>query len=265
MPPEEIRYYREKAAKVLGAPYQSFHWDALDVFGPCDDTVEERIRSKHGFPPRPSGVAPYSRIISPYKAPLSKAQSGTFAEQVSEAKGLLSQPNAYTCQSTCIAMAAGRTDIMQIRAELEAIGEPGDPGVMGVLLKKEFGDRYIFDDNACLSEVREWLKAGEFLITHIWASDSGHVICLDGVTIDPKTLGYKFSVKDPYGEFDFSSWSYNSSTVDSFDGDYSSYGIYAAGVAGQSKSDSIAIYQKRELDSMRKGAWIHRVLPAKKT
>jgi hypothetical protein len=264
MSPEEVRYYREKAAKVLGAPYSSFHWDALDAFGPCDDTVEERIRFKHGFPPRTDGVAPYSRIISPYKAPSPKPQSGTFTEQVAEAKSLLSQPNAYTCQSTCIAMATGRTDIMQIRAELEAIGDPGDPGVMGALLKKEFGDRYIFDDNACLSEIREWLKAGEFLITHGWFTGSGHVICLDGVTIDPSNMSYKISVKDPWSEFSFGAWAYNNPSVDRYDGDYSAHGLYAAIVAGQSVSDAIAIYQKRELDSMRKGAWTHRILPAKK-
>jgi hypothetical protein len=251
MTPEEIKYYRTKAVGLLDHKYEDFLWSSTDDFGAQDSTVDANVRKLRGLPP-----GKLYGFIKPYTPP---AASGIFTEQVAEAKGILSQPNAYTCQSTCIAMATGRTDIMQIRAELEAIGEPGDPGVMGVLLKKEFGDRYIFDDNACLSEVREWLRAGEFLISHIWASDSGHVICLDGVTIDPKTLGYKFSVKDPYGEFDFSSWSYDSSTVDSFDGDYSSYGIYAAGVAGQSKSDSIAIYQKRELDSMRKGMWAHRI------
>jgi hypothetical protein len=259
MNPEEIKYYRTKAVGLLDHKYEDFLWSSSDDFSSQDTTVDSNVRKLRGLPP-----GKLYGFIKPYVAPIVPPASGIFTEQVAEAKGILSQPNAYTCQSTCIAMATGRTDIMQIRAELEAIGEPGDPAVMGALLKKEFGDRYIFDDNASLSEVREWLRAGEFLISHFWFSDAGHVICLDGVTIDPKTLGYKFSVKDPYGEFDFSSWSYDSSTVDSFDGDYSSYGIYAAGVAGQSKSDSIAIYQKRELDSMRKGAWIHRILPEKK-
>ena len=267
MSPEEIRYYREKAAKVLGAPYQSFHWDALDAFGPCDDTVEERVRQKHGFPPRPDGVTPYSRIISPYKAPAKQAETGVFTEQVAEAKGLLSQPNSETCQSTCIVNAFGGTqdDIWQVRSRLcKMPGGAGDPYNMGVILKEHFGDRYIFDDNACLSEVREWLRAGEFLITHGWFTGSGHVIALDGITIDPSKLSYKISVKDPWSEFDFASWSYNNPGIDRFDGDYSAHGLYAAIVAGQSVSDAISIYHRGELDSMRKGAWVHRILPAKK-
>jgi hypothetical protein len=256
MTPEEIKYYRTKAVGLLDHKYEDFLWSSTDDFGAQDSTVDANVRKLRGLPP-----GKLYGFIKPYTPP---AASGIFTEQVAEAKGILSQPNAYTCQSTCIAMATGRTDIMQIRAELEAVGEPGDPGVMGVLLKKEFGDRYIFDDNACLSEVREWLRAGEFLICHGWFTGSGHVISLDGVTIDPSNMSYKISVRDPWSEFSFGAWAYNNPSVDRYDGDYSAHGLYAAIVAGQSVSDAIAIYQKRELDSMRKGAWIHRILPAKK-
>jgi hypothetical protein len=182
-----------------------------------------------------------------------------FAEQIPEARGLLSQPDARTCQSTCIAMATGQADIMGIRAKLEATGEPGDPYNMGRLLKAYYGDRYDFDDNACMSEIRDWLKAGEFLITHGWFTGSGHVICLDGVAIDPKTMSYKISVKDPWSEFSGRSWSYNNPSVHKFDGYYSSYLLYAAIVAGQSVWDAATIYRRGELDSMKKGAWIHRI------
>jgi hypothetical protein len=188
----------------------------------------------------------------------------TFSEQVSEASDLLSQPNGYTCQSACIAMATGRTDVMDIRDQLESIGDPGDPLTMGVLLTAEFGDRYIFDNNACLSEIRDWLKAGEFLIAHGWFTESGHVICLDGVAIDSAKMSYKISVKDPWSEFDFRIWTYNNPLINRYDGYYSSYGLYAAIVAGQSVWDAASIYRRGELDSMRKGAWIHRVKPAKK-
>jgi hypothetical protein len=236
----------------------------VDGFFTSKVTVKKSPTGDPLLPSRPHTIALDLDGNAPVPLPMpvkTKPQgvSGTFAEQVLEAKGLLSQPNAYTCQSTCIAMATGRTDIMQIRAELEDIGEPGNPGVMGVLLKKALGDRYIFDDNACLSEIREWLKAGEFLITHGWFTGSGHVICLDGVTIDPSNMSYKISVKDPWSEFSFGAWAYNNPSVDRYDGDYSAHGLYAAIVAGQSVSDAIAIYQKRELDSMRKGAWVHRV------
>jgi hypothetical protein len=174
-------------------------------------------------------------------------------------KGAAAQPDAYTCQSTCIHEALGREiSIVEIRSILCSGGEAGDPYNMGRFLKQQIGDRYEFDDNACLSEVRDWLKAGEFLITHGWFTGSGHVISLDGVAIDSATLSYKISVKDPWGEFDFRSWRYLTH-AQSYDGYYSSHGIYAACVAGQSVWDARDRYG--ELDSMRKGAWVHRVRP----
>ena len=184
-----------------------------------------------------------------------------FSEKVAEASQLLSQPNAYTCQSACIAMAAGLSDIMRIRHQLEELGDPGNPYNMGSILKGHFGDRYLFDENACLSEVRGWLKAGEFLITHGWFTSSGHVICLDGAAIDSERLSYKISVKDPWSEFDGRSWSYNNPGVDRYDGYYSAHLLYAAIVASQSVWDAAAIYRRGELDSMRKGAWIQRIRP----
>lgn len=158
-------------------------------------------------------------------------------------------------------MATGSRDIMGIRSRLESMGDPGDPYNMARLLEEKFRDRYVFDDNACLSEVRDWLKAGEFLITHGWFTGSGHVICLDGVAIDPSRMSYKISVKDPWSEFSFGSWSYNNPSVQKYDGLYSSHGIYAACVAGSSVVDAAYRYRRGELDSMRKGAWIHRIMP----
>jgi hypothetical protein len=257
--PEAIKYYREKAVGLLNHRYEDFAWSSLTEFIGQDQAIDANVRIVKSMK-----QGKLYGFIKPYVVPAPISDTGTFSELVEEARGVLSQPNAYTCQSTCIAMATGRTDVMAIRAELESIGEPGDPGVMGVLLRKEFGDRYIFDDNASLSEIREWLRNGEFLITHGWFSASGHVIALDGVTIDSKTLGYKISVKDPWSEFNASTWAYDNPSVDRFDGDYSSHCLYAAIVAGQSVYDAAAVYAKRELDSNRKGAWIHRILSAKK-
>jgi hypothetical protein len=263
---QEIRYYRTKAAGLINRKYTDFAWAGDEAFEPQDYSLDARVRAEQKPPivPRPPTSLPYVGIISPYVAPAPAAETGTFTEQVEEARGLLSQPNAVTCQATCIAMATGRTDILSIRGALEAIGNPGDPAVMGQLLETTFGRRYIFDDNASLSEIRQWLRDGEFLITHGWFTGSGHVICLDGVTIDPDTIGYKISVKDPWSEFSASAWAYNNPAVTSFDGDYSSRCLYAAIVAGQSVGDAAAIYARGELDSTRKGAWVHRMLPAKK-
>ncbi len=183
-----------------------------------------------------------------------------FHNHVSKLK--LSQPDAVTCQSTCIAMALDTKDIMGIRSKLESKGSAGDPGVMSWYLSQKLGDRYIFDDNANMSEMRDWLRAGEFLITHGWFTNSGHVVAIDGISIDPDTLSYKFDMSDPWSEFDFSAWAYNKPNVTFYDGFYSALGIYAACVVGQSPSDAHQIYQAGKFDSNHKGAWVHRILPA---
>ena len=174
----------------------------------------------------------------------------------------LVQPDPRTCQSTAIAMALGLTDIMEVRHELEAIGEPGDPATMGKYITDHLlpPSTYQFEDNASISQIRDWLKSGEFLIIHGWFTESGHVIVLDGVEVDSSNLSYKFSVRDPWAEFDFASWSYDISGA-GFHGFYSSYGIYAACVVGVSKSDADDTYSRKELDANRGGAWVHRIKP----
>jgi hypothetical protein len=185
----------------------------------------------------------------------------TFKTAIQRSMGTLSQPDAVTCQSACIAQAIGTTDIMGIRRQLQGMGDPGDPYIMGKILRDHFGDRYAFDDNASLLEAREVLRKGAFCITHGWFTGSGHVISFDGVAVDPKTLSYKFDVKDPWSEFDFKSWSYRNPHIDRYDGYYSSHGIYAACVAGQSVWNAQQIYRKGELDSNRKGMWLHTIMP----
>ena len=174
----------------------------------------------------------------------------------------LAQPDPRTCQSTCVAMALNITDIMKVRHDLEAIGDPGSPTTMGKYISDHLlpPSTYQFEDNASISQIRDWLKAGEFLIIHGWFTTSGHVIVIDGVEIDPSNLSYKFSVRDPWAEFDFASWSYDISGA-GFHGFYSSYGIYATCVAGQSNSDAAEIYLRGELDANRGGAWVHRIKP----
>ena len=185
-----------------------------------------------------------------------------FYSKVLKISQMQPQPDAFTCQSTCVAMALGRTDIMAVRQQLEAIGQPGDPATMGKYITDNLSlpSTYQFEDNASLSQVRDWLKAGEFLIIHGWFTGSGHVIAIDGVEIDSSNLSYRFSVRDPWSEFDFNHWSYDSNSV-GFHGFYSSYGIYAACVAGQSKNDAADIYDRGELDANRGGAWVHRIRP----
>jgi hypothetical protein len=184
----------------------------------------------------------------------------TFLTKVKNLTGLLSQPDPVTCQSTCVGMATGDTNIYGIRSRLESEGDPGNPYVMGKVLHERLGARYIFEEDACMSQMREWLQGGEFLILHGWFTGSGHVLGADGVEIDPKTMSYRINMRDPWDEFDAPSWSYSGRST-KFDGFYSSRCIYAACVAGQSRGDAAAIYRRGELDSARKGAWVHRVRP----
>ena len=170
--------------------------------------------------------------------------------------GPISQPDGVTCQSTCIAAAiGGETSIEHVRDALSQIGEPGDPSVMGQYLRAFFGDRYSYHSNASIDDMRSYVDAGSVLITHGWFTDSGHVICIDGVDLKG------FRVMDPWEEFHGFEWQYLSD-VDAFQGIYSDDLIYAACVAGESRSDAHFIYLKGEdIDRLRGGAWVHRIAP----
>lgn len=181
----------------------------------------------------------------------------TRQEWLTKIKALnLSQPDAQTCQATCIAMAVRDANIGGIRRRLTALGSAGDPAVMRQVIRG-YGVRYQYEGNACLQDVYGWLKAGEFLITHGWFTRSGHVICLDGLKIDSKAT--LLNVKDPWSEFNASAWAYNLGGS-FYDGFYSDRLIYAACVAGVSADDASRIYQAGTVDLLRKGMWVHRFL-----
>jgi hypothetical protein len=169
----------------------------------------------------------------------------------------LSQPDASTCQSACIAMAMRDPNIYGIRKRLIGMGQAGDPAVMGRVMRS-FGVKYIYEENATLANVASFLRQGEFLITHGWFTGSGHVICLDGV----KDVGGKisFNVKDPWSEFDGNSWSYNK-TSKFYDGYYSDRIIYAACVAGTSRNSAASIYKNQPVNYQQGGMWVHRIIP----
>lgn len=194
------------------------------------------------------------------KTEKTKEISGVFKSLVKQTN--ISQPDASTCQSACVAMATGTTDVYAVRSALTSRGVAGDPAVMSWYLNNKLGDRHIFDDNASMSEMREWLRNGEFLISYSWLTQSGHVIGFDGISINPETLSYKFDVADPWSEFDFGSWSYNKPHVQFYNGYYSALGVYAAFVKGQSVSHAKQIYASGSYDSNYKGAWVHRIKPA---
>jgi hypothetical protein len=173
----------------------------------------------------------------------------------------LSQPDGSTCQSACIAMAVGTKDIRSIRQQLLQLGPAGSPATMGQVLRRHLGKRYIFDESASLNDMADYLKDGELIITHGWFTSSGHVICLDG--LKGSTLGgpFSFNVKDPWSEFDGTTWTYNKPSVHFYDGFYSDRLIYAACVSGSSRSDAAACYLTSSVNCAEGRAWAHRILP----
>jgi putative chitinase len=178
---------------------------------------------------------------------------------VTEIKALnLSQPDASTCQAAAIGMGVGDRDVAGIRRKLVARGAAGDPDVMAAVIRS-YNRPYILDKNASLAKCYEWLKAGEFLITHGWFTNSGHVICLDGLKATPEPGSYVFDVKDPWSEFNVQTWRYDLGSK-FFDGFYSDLLIYATCVASFSAGGAREIYQRGKVDASRGGMWVHRFL-----
>ncbi len=180
----------------------------------------------------------------------------------------LSQPDISSCQSACLGMAFGDKpeSIPVIRGELLAMRRPGEvagsPELMGRWAKQRIERSrpdltYQLDLDASLHDCIQWLKDGDFLITHGWFTPSGHVICLDQIESDTRNGSFRFSVKDPYGEFDFPKWRYLP-TVNFYDGFYSSFGIYATCVGSLNTGHARQLYNRRELNTRQGGMWVHR-------
>lgn len=178
------------------------------------------------------------------------------AEYLSAIKnGPICQPDAVTCQSTCIhAVMGGTTSIGNIREDLLQLGTAGDPAVMAQYLGDHFGDRYSLHMAASINDMRSTIKFGSVLITHGWFTGPGHVIILDGV--DDRS----FRVMDPWEEFDAINWNYPSD-LESFQGSYSDALIWAACVAGNSSDDAHWLYENQAIDRSQKGAWVHEIKP----
>ncbi|MGL5062266.1 MAG: hypothetical protein ACRC62_20005, partial [Microcoleus sp.] len=169
--------------------------------------------------------------------------------------GPICQPDALTCQSTCIfAVTGGTTSIGHIREDLLQLGTAGDPAVMAQYLRDHFGDRYALHMTASINDMRSMIRSGSVLITHGWLTDAGHVFILDGVN------DRSFRVMDSWEEFDGVNWTYPSD-LESFQGNYSDALIWAACVAGNSVDDAHWLYENQAIDRSQKGAWVHEIKP----
>ena len=170
---------------------------------------------------------------------------------------VIPQPDAYTCQSACIAKVLGTQDVYSIRRDLEQLGVPGDPAVMGNYLRNRVSE-YRFLATGSLNDARAALSDGYTIITHGWFTPSGHVLTLVDWVPGQGRSPYEFVVDDPWGDFDFPAATYDASQA----GDnlpYSAHGIYAYCVAGQSFEHAQELYQAGQLRSAEAGAWLHLV------
>jgi len=165
------------------------------------------------------------------------------------------QPDSSTCQSAAIAKVIGTTDVAKVRADLLKLGAAGDPAVMGSYLKTRVKS-YRFMADASLNEIKEALSSGHVVIIHGWFSNAGHVVTLVGWEPDPRTLGYRFIVDDPWCEFDFTTFRFNHSKSGN-NVRYSSYGIYSTCIHSQSFNDAQSIYKSGRLLSSERNAWAH--------
>ena len=251
-----IPLWRYAANTIPTSTHHRAFWEAVDEALP----EELRARIEPGGDLRGLWEAePGEMRPKPAAKPAAPAHEVTEWRTAVQALNL-SQPDAVTCQAACIGMAVGDRDIAGIRSKLTAIGTAGDPAVMGRVIKG-YGVPYQYAGDACLTEVREWLKAGELLITHGWFTRSGHVICLDGLRkVARSATRYDVNVKDPWSQFDGPTWSYPG-TERFFDGFYSETIIYAACVAGASRDDAARIYRAGKVDPNQRGMWVHRFPP----
>lgn len=175
---------------------------------------------------------------------------------MSKALDYVSQPDALTCQSACIAQVLGldgAANVWMVRRELESLGVPGDPGVMGRYLKPKVRE-YKYNGEASLADFDKALLDGYRLITHGFFTPSGHVVGIQGIAGNGK--GYV--VDDPWAEFDFGSGTYTGNQ----NGNnlvYSRQGIYAYCVKAWSYGEAIAAYKEGKAPSDAKGAYLHMI------
>lgn len=235
-------------------------WEKLSLDRTWDAVLEDRLKAKKpslfDFSPVPKAESK----TKPADKAIVEATTGLYKTKIKAIN--ISQPDALTCQSASIGMATNNSNVAAIRDELDNLGVAGDPAVMGIILKKRLGDRYIYSGKASLEEMKTWLKAGEFLIIHTFLTPSGHVISLDGLKDVVGSEDF-FDVKDPWSQFSETTFSYSNANVSFYDGFYSARLIYAAAVKAFSFDQAFAAYKSGALDSNEKGAWVHRCLPGK--
>lgn len=172
--------------------------------------------------------------------------------------GKTAQPDELTCQAACIGVLTGNKDIRGIRRSLLALGTPGEPRIMGKLLRQHFGDRYTYHRQASLEVAAQALERGAACITHGWFTKSGHVIVLNGIDSSPASTRYY--VIDTWSQFNGPAWAYNLSDI-GFEGFYSDNLIYAACVGSSGPGEASDIYNSGLIDMELCNMWLHVVEP----
>lgn len=173
----------------------------------------------------------------------------------------VAQPDRQTCQSACVAQVLGLgsyQDVLKVRRDLEAMGVPGDPFVMGAYLKERVQE-YIYLPDAALKDFDAALSQGYRLITHGCFTESGHVIGVQSIADDASLSGGGgYVVDDPWYEYSFVAGAYDTSKGGN-DVIYSRLGIYSYCVAAWSHAEAAQVYAQGRVFEARKGAYLHLV------
>jgi hypothetical protein len=157
------------------------------------------------------------------------------------------QDTEYTCQSSAIQVVTnGKAREMAVRAELERHGNPGNPYVMGRVIKRHVGARYKFIEQASIQDMIDAIKDGAVLIIQACVTHSGHVFVLNGYDKvadqlqkefrNDSLLHEGFKVIDHWTKYNWMKRRYDGQSL-GYEGYYPAFGIWASTVPSWSFYD----------------------------
>lgn len=154
------------------------------------------------------------------------------------------QDTSYTCQSSSIQIVTnGEAREMQVRARLKQLGNPGDPYIIGQVLREYVGDRYEYNGQASVNQMIDYIKRGASLILQASVTEAGHVFPAVGCDDKADQLVKEFpgdellhdgpKVIDPWTKYNWHKLVYDGTSM-GYEGYYPWYGIYASAVKAYS-------------------------------
>jgi hypothetical protein len=206
---EEIRYYRQKAAGLIGRKYKDFAWTSDDAFEPQDYSLDARVRRENNIVERPAASLPYVGIISPYKPSGDILLDVRFNPQTNNVwrSPRLRPDNTCSCSSTdafvnfFIPGATKSDDEYIERFHNGKYGDTTDHLAHVRCCEEEFGLLTEFRTDFTFDDLDAELEANRPVVIaflhrgSLSAPSGGHVAVCRGKVAD----GSKYWVMDPYG------------------------------------------------------------------